>query len=569
MSHRIPAFHPARIAGAVGSPLLGPLPARSAPGPAAATSPASSASPISGDRPRPMGPAGMTSFVSALTTGRSRADRTHRAAPMDGAASASSFEVQRIALPSDGLAPGQRVVANVRPVRLQPGGSGPAIIAGSLEGSGSYTDRQGVLHVMTPDGAGGYQRSQRIELPADLLPGVWYHAYDSLVGADTRGDGQSDVFLRFRDKFFRLRNQDGVLSPPEVVEGFGGVMASAVDRITAPDRDQLVVVDGAVKLVSFDDAGEIDSTKVLATLDGTWGPAFDGVVVADLNGNGRKDIFVAGANFALVQDEEGGFVRHDLDMHVPINGTVSAGDIDGDGIPELAITDATAMIDFPGRVRVYRGTPESGYDKIHDGSAWDNHPQSVLLADLTGDDRADLILPGFDSGEVFVQPGREDGKIDPNVTKVHAPESPTAYGGVYYVRALPRADGGADVLTTAKDQIAILRRKAGSTPPPPPPPPGTVDVSLSGSVGKREEKHFVIKVPANGELDVQMTGTGDADVYLRIGASPTANKWDFRPYRGDSNESGKLAVSKDDVVYGMVRGYAGHSTFDLQVKSAE
>jgi hypothetical protein len=37
-------------------------------------------------------------------------------------------------------------------------------------------------------------------------------------------------------------------------------------------------------------------------------------------------------------------------------------------------------------------------------------------------------------------------------------------------------------------------------------------------------------------LDAWMTGTGDADLYVREGAEPTESSWDCRPYLADSNE---------------------------------
>jgi hypothetical protein len=86
-----------------------------------------------------------------------------------------------------------------------------------------------------------------------------------------------------------------------------------------------------------------------------------------------------------------------------------------------------------------------------------------------------------------------------------------------------------------------------------------------GVVKKNEEQHFTFTATRDGEIDVQMTGSGDADVYLKVGSKPTKNSYDFRPYLDGSNESGKLKVKKGDVVYGMVRGYSASSEYDLNV----
>ena len=62
-----------------------------------------------------------------------------------------------------------------------------------------------------------------------------------------------------------------------------------------------------------------------------------------------------------------------------------------------------------------------------------------------------------------------------------------------------------------------------------------------------------------------MTGTGDADLYVRFGAEPSTGAYDCRPYRNGSNETCDLDVpSGVTQVYVMVRGYAA-STYNLQV----
>ena len=65
-----------------------------------------------------------------------------------------------------------------------------------------------------------------------------------------------------------------------------------------------------------------------------------------------------------------------------------------------------------------------------------------------------------------------------------------------------------------------------------------------------------------------MDGSGDADVYLRVGSKPTKDAYDHRPYLDGSDENLKVKVKKGDILYGMVRGFAPSSDFDLNIKSS-
>ncbi len=96
--------------------------------------------------------------------------------------------------------------------------------------------------------------------------------------------------------------------------------------------------------------------------------------------------------------------------------------------------------------------------------------------------------------------------------------------------------------------------------------PEPIAAHLSGTVKKNEEMHLEpITIAADGEINVALTGSGDADVYVKIGSKPTKNEYDFRPYLDGSNEAGKVKVKEGDTVYVMVRGYAQSSEFDLNV----
>ncbi len=88
-------------------------------------------------------------------------------------------------------------------------------------------------------------------------------------------------------------------------------------------------------------------------------------------------------------------------------------------------------------------------------------------------------------------------------------------------------------------------------------------LSENGTVARDEERHFATgEVPA-GRYRFTMSGTGDADLYVRNGSAPTEADWDCRPYSSGSEEVCTATLEAPGEVHVMVRGYATTSDFSL------
>ncbi len=85
----------------------------------------------------------------------------------------------------------------------------------------------------------------------------------------------------------------------------------------------------------------------------------------------------------------------------------------------------------------------------------------------------------------------------------------------------------------------------------------------SGTVKKSESKKYVTPTLAAGSYTFEMTGTSDADLYVRIGREPTTATYDCRPYKAGSNETCEVTLAAPAAIYVNVRGYATTSTFEL------
>ncbi len=99
-------------------------------------------------------------------------------------------------------------------------------------------------------------------------------------------------------------------------------------------------------------------------------------------------------------------------------------------------------------------------------------------------------------------------------------------------------------------------------PPPPPPPTGTPRTGThSASIARGQWVNYqAIAVISGTRFDVSITGSGDADLYLRFGASPTTTQYHCRPYLNGSNETCSVDVPSGlTTAYIRVYGYTAAS----------
>jgi hypothetical protein len=94
-------------------------------------------------------------------------------------------------------------------------------------------------------------------------------------------------------------------------------------------------------------------------------------------------------------------------------------------------------------------------------------------------------------------------------------------------------------------------------------PDGWEGMSESGTVAKDEEVRFHTPTVAAGSYLFTLSGTDDADLYVRVGAEPTLESYDCRPYRAGSDESCEVRLNTPAEIHVMVRGWAQSSTFEL------
>lgn len=114
---------------------------------------------------------------------------------------------------------------------------------------------------------------------------------------------------------------------------------------------------------------------------------------------------------------------------------------------------------------------------------------------------------------------------------------------------------------------ALYGAPASSPAPAPAPTPSTTVRNFQDTVAASASKTYgPFAVQPGTVFRATMTGSGDADLYVRFGTAPTASVYDCRPYLGDSNEECRLtSPSTPSSAYITVVGYAA-ATYALQVE---
>ncbi len=93
---------------------------------------------------------------------------------------------------------------------------------------------------------------------------------------------------------------------------------------------------------------------------------------------------------------------------------------------------------------------------------------------------------------------------------------------------------------------------------------GVPVTGLAGFAGSQQ--FFKIEVPADQtQLEIAISGgTGDADLYVRLGEKPTTKEWDYRPYRIGNKETVTIDDPKAGTYFIMIRGYVAYAGLTLK-----
>ena len=219
---------------------------------------------------------------------------------------------------------------------------------------------------------------------------------------------------------------------------------------------------------------------------------------------------------------------------------------------------------FPGDPRQFRNVIVSGFTFTNFVSP-DNQLLGVLrheLGHVLGF-RHEHTRPGAPAGCYENNVWHAVTSYDPN-SIMHYPE---CNGTNFTYESLSAGDKEGAALVYGPPQNGGNQNTPTPSTPPSPPPSNLAQCngSNSATLGQGEVRNFD-PIFAEGGLpfNVDMDGTGDADLYVRVGSAPTQNIYDCRPYLEGTREQCSVSVPAGGAeVFITVVGFAESSQYQL------
>jgi len=331
----------------------------------------------------------------------------------------------------------------------------------------------------------------------------------AVATADFDFDGQADLVAALGDASagrvqVMLRDAGGGFTiGPSLSAGLNtaAVAIGDFDGNGAPDVAAVSESSGGVWVFLGDGAGGLLPVAGNPVLSGLVTPR--ALAAADLNGDGLADIAVAesgGSAVHVLRSNGGGvpfFTRvTPVPAGLPVGANpeaIAAGDLDGDGWPDLVTADGGAT-----RVSVIRRSGADAFLPAEPHTVGSN-PTAVALVDLVGDSRLDIAVTTAGSRTLTLLENGGGGSF------------PTSSD--HPVRGYPRAIAPVDVDADGRLDLAVTCQTADavvvllSRPP-------ALEAAPRVGVGDRPRSAVAADLDADGDLDLAVANVSASTVSL-------------------------------------------------------
>ena len=94
-------------------------------------------------------------------------------------------------------------------------------------------------------------------------------------------------------------------------------------------------------------------------------------------------------------------------------------------------------------------------------------------------------------------------------------------------------------------------------------PEAWAGLAEQGSLTRNAKKTYTTPTLEAGTYEFAITGSGDADLYVKVGREPSLSSYDCRPYKTGSSETCQVTLAQPAPIGVMVNGYSASSSFEL------
>src|SRR5579862_48657 len=303
------------------------------------------------------------------------------------------------------------------PAYLVPGNPN-TMVAADFNGDGkqdlAINARPGYISILLGDGVGGFRAA-----PTVRAGGVDCCA--QAVAGDLNGDGKMDLVI---NNLVFLGNGDGTFQVPKTVPAGSETSGVAIGDFNNDHKLDLAIVNrlqDSVTIVPGNGNGTFGTGVTVAVGDDPTS-----IITGDFNHDGNLDLAVinigtvfmtnAPGSFSILLGKGDGTFQNAVNYKLPANiwpSTISSGDFNNDGIPDLIMTAATE--DFGYTLAVFLGNGDGTF-KPWGQMPTEFGPGNLAVADFNHDGNLDLVVPHCcGDTDITYALGNGDGTFQPEV----------------------------------------------------------------------------------------------------------------------------------------------------------
>lgn len=252
--------------------------------------------------------------------------------------------------------------------------------------------------------ASGNSFTKQPTIPVGLFPNY-------IVARDLNGDGKLDLTVVNRGSdtvTILLGNGNGSFTKKgDYSVGNKSIGVAIGDFNSDGKLDLILPNDGLGNAAVLDGNGDGSFASPRYLFAGT---SPQPPVVADFNRDGRDDVafpnYLSGQVAILLGQGNGTFQSPIFISNLGGSGVeaIATGDLNGDGNPDLAVTNTTTN-----QVFTILGNGQGGFTNSGGFATFSNYPASIVIADVTGDGKADIAVGGYNNGNVHIFKGLSNG----------------------------------------------------------------------------------------------------------------------------------------------------------------